>query len=174
MATTDAICQYCGKDCGNAGAKTNHEAACPENPANQDAAEQGDSAEIRRAEADPATPAPAQGAQSAGAVAGDLLFTLTNGDDVPPEARANAVSQGIGLLGQVIDRYQRLRHRNQEMKEERAQQARLEPAVEYPACDECGYQFGAEDIGSDDQVRCPDCGALWNIVVDGGGTEANA
>lgn len=174
MGQSDATCQYCGKDCGNAGGKANHESSCPENPANQNADDGARSAEIRRAEPQGAAPAPADGAETAGAAAGDLLFTLTHGDDLPPEARANAVSQGIGLLGQVVDRYQRLRFRNEEMKEQRAQQATLERAVDYPECGDCGYQFGAEDIGNDDQVRCPECNALWNITVEQEAPEAEA
>jgi DNA-directed RNA polymerase subunit RPC12/RpoP len=163
MAQGDPFCEYCGKDCGNAGAKSNHEAACSENPANQEGG--GQRAEIERAGRQEATPAAPAGPQGAGEAAGDILFTLANPDAAPPEARKQARSQGISILGSVLHRYNELRFRNEKMQEERAKNAELERADKYVECGECGYQFGPDAVGSNEQVRCPECNTLW-VVKD--------
>lgn len=161
MADGDAVCQYCRKDCGNAGARTQHESACPENPANEGADRGG--SDIERANAARARPEPS--GQGAGETAGDLLFTLTHADQVPPEAKAEAVQEGLGLLGNIVQRYQALRFRNEQRIEQRAQRAELQPAEAYPQCPKCEYQFGPEDLGSEELVRCPECDQLWEIEV---------
>lgn len=162
MSEDDLTCRYCDAGpFGNKGAQTNHENACDHNPENQTAERPA------RRETQDARPAPTSGQDAgAGQTAGDLLFTITHGDDLPPEARANAVTQGIGLLQQIANRYNELRFRNEELKEQRAQSAQLERAVEYPECEECGYQFGPDDLGTDEQVRCPGCDTLYNVMVE--------
>lgn len=54
-------CDYCGKECGNAGGKKNHENSCDQNPANQAAAQQAQAERARAAE--PAEPVGGEQAQ---------------------------------------------------------------------------------------------------------------
>lgn len=164
MATDDLTCDFCGTALGNAGAKTQHENACDQNPANQGGQQdqQLDRREVR--EARPVSQE--QGAGGAGQAIGELLFAITS-DEASPQTKGKAAAQGLGLAGQVIQSYQDLRFRNEQRKEETAKAVELEPAVDYPACGECDYQFGSDDVGAGEgQVRCPECGALWNIRVE--------
>jgi hypothetical protein len=171
MAQGDPFCEFCGKDCGNAGAKSNHEAACSENPANQEG--DGRRAEIERAgrgEATPATPVKSQGA---GEAAGNILFTLANPDAVTPEARKQARTQAGGILQSAWNQYNELRFRNEKRQEERAKNAELERADKYVECGECGYQFGPDAVGSNERVRCPECNTLWVVKDAVGQPEAD-
>ena len=158
MANTDITCQYCGREFGNAGAKTNHEAACDQNPANQQQPAQGgrgQAATPARQEQPPAqeaVPATQQGGGGAGSAAGELLFALTS-DDVDQRTKGQAAAQGLGLLGQAFQKYQDLRFRNEQRKQQRAANAQLEPAVDCPPYPECGYQSAVEGGGDAEQER---------------------
>lgn len=156
-----AQCQYCGKDCGNEGARTNHERACPENPANQGTQNRATPA---RREPKPSETRPVRQSESAsaGGTLADALIAVSD-DDAPLEARQKAVKDGLGIIGDAIARYQSYREKKMQQQEMRAESAELEEVVEYPVC-ECGYQFGPEEIGiNNTQVRCPECRKLWEI-----------
>lgn len=110
--------------------------------------------ERREASATPAT--------GGGKVAGDLVRVLD--PDMPARERAQGAQGILGFIFEGATRYQEYRERKLEEQERRARNVELEPAIEYPDCGECGYQFDGDDIGlNDDRVRCPDCNALYNI-----------
>lgn len=156
-----SICQYCGKDCGNEGAKTNHEEACDENPANRGE----ETTPARRQPREQARP-PAQGHDGGGSAGGTLAdaFIAATDDDLPAEARRDAIRGGLGIVGDFFVRYQDYRQQKMQQQKQRAENVELEPVEAYPSCRKCEYQFGPEDIGiSDTEVRCPDCGELYEV-----------
>lgn len=166
MADDNVTCRYCGRTLGNAGARAQHEAACPHNPENHPPSKgievEAGGVPVRQQ----ATPTEVEAARGgAGTSAADTLFVLFNYDEMPPEARREAVNQGTGFLGSLLNRYLDLRDRSNSRREERARQAELEPVVELPTC-ECGYQFGTDELGGR-QVRCPDCNMLFNVEMKG-------
>lgn len=174
-----ATCQYCGREFGNEGAKTNHERACDSNPTNQGGgqahasqqAQRGQQARPPARQQQPAQQggqmAPANQGASAGGSLADAFIAMTDGD-LPAEQRRDAIKGGLGVVGDMIFRYQEYRERKMDMQRQRAQNVQLEEETAYPECNECGYQFGAEDIGiNDSQVRCPECTKLYT-VRDGG------
>lgn len=84
-------------------------------------------------------------------------------DDVGAEKRAEAAQNAAGVLGNVAGELLRYRDQKKQAKDQRAQNVELEPADKYPEC-ECGYQFDGGDIGlKDDSVKCPECGAIYNV-----------
>lgn len=164
MANQDVTCRYCGQSFGNAGAKTNHERACDQNPQSQQAAPaQGQPHAPQPAQQQQAQPATYQGADSPGGTLADAAIAAVD-DDIPADARRQALKNGLGIVGDAIVRYQSYRERKMQQQRERAANADLEPVTEYPECD-CGYQFDGTDVGLNiDEVRCPDCNALYRVV----------
>lgn len=142
-------CQYCGRTIGNEGALAQHEASCNRAPETAEAPTTHD------AEA----PAPAT---EGGRVVDSIIRVFD--DDLPATERTQGARGVLGFVMDGVDRYNEYRQRKLEVQDQRAQNVELEPAVEYPACDECGYQFDGDDIGiTDEQVRCAGCGKLYHI-----------
>lgn len=164
MSSDGKPCQYCGQMCGNAGALTQHERACPHNPDNAPGG--GPQRDRRPAPAGgrQADPRPARRGGGGGAGVADTLFVLTNFDEMPSDMRREAVQQGAGFLGGAINRWLDLREASMERSRERAESAELSPVEEFPTCNDCDYQFGPEDLNGD-QVRCPDCSRLYNVEL---------
>lgn len=162
----DLKCQFCGRDCGNAGAKTQHEAACPQNPANaqQEPARRAGGADPPQPGQQETAPAMPSG-QGAGELFGSIVRVVD--PDLPPEERARGARGVLGFLGDGFQWYQSYRQRKMEEQEMRAQQVELgEPEnLPFPKCKNCGYQFDEDDIGlSDNKVRCPECTTLYPII----------
>lgn len=153
-------CQYCGQDIGNAGALSQHEAACDQNPANQDGSEQ-----LPAQQTQPAGGAQLQRQQqNPGAGIADTLFVLANFDEMPTDTRRAAVQQSAGMLGGMLNRYLDLREKSLERQEHRARNAELSPIEELPTCPECDYQFSTDEVKRN-EVRCPDCNRLYSVEV---------
>lgn len=169
MAQQTAQCGYCGRDCGNPGARANHEAACDENPDNQEARPRHPS-QAADGHAPARRDSPAQNAvqrqdapgQNHGGVLVDAAIALTD-DDLPSQTRAKALRSGLGIIGDGIVRYQQYRERKMEEQRSRAKSVELGEPEDYPQC-KCGYTFGPDDIGlTDREVRCPDCSTIYPI-----------
>lgn len=155
------VCQFCGKECGNEGAKSNHEQACPENPANKPQQQQSASQQPVR-DSQQAEPAQPHNSTSAGATLAETFIAATD-DDLPTGRRAQTLRKGLEIVGDAIDRYTLYRQQKQEQQRQRATNIELEEATEHPTC-KCGYQFDGDDIGvTDSHVRCPECEALYEI-----------
>lgn len=153
----DLTCRWCGEPKGNAGALAQHESACDHNPDNHpevsDVPERQEPAETR-----PAT----QRAESAGGTLADALIAATD-NDLPADARRDAIRGGLGIVGDAIVRYQTYREQKMQQQRQRAENVELEPVKSYPQC-ECDYQFGPDDIGiNDSEVRCPGCDRLYHV-----------
>lgn len=159
-------CQYCGEPFGNAGAKANHERACPHNPENapDTAPQQGQAAAppTRQPQGQGGPMTPAQGG-GLGAGLADTLYVLRNFDEMPSDVRRETVSQATSIAGSALNRWLDLREADIQRQEEMAKNAQLEPADEFPTCPECDYQFDADDLGGD-SVRCPSCDSLFNVT----------
>lgn len=155
---TGSICDYCGKDCGNAGAATNHETACEANPANR-----GDApARAQRAEAVPATPSE-QPSTTGGALADGLITAADENASVGE--RVGAIQALVGVVGDGIERYNQYRERQMEEGKDRAARVELEPIPDYPECVECSAQLGPEDIGTNnEEIKCPSCGKHYRVI----------
>lgn len=106
--------------------------------------------------------APAQA--GGGGMSGTQTAIALLDSDVDTEKRAEAVDQAAGIIGNAARELLNYQNQKKQAQDQRAQNAELEKAVQYPEC-ECGYQFDGEDIGlSDETVRCPDCDMMWNVV----------
>lgn len=165
----DALtCQYCPRDdFGNAGARASHEAACDQNPANQESG--GGGGREQRAAPPARREAEGQGElamaeeQGPGSRLADIGIALFD-DDVAPQKRTEAVGGLLGLAQQGVNRYNQYRQAKMAEQEERAKNVELEKVADLPKCGECDYQFGPDDIGiNDERVRCPECQSLWRI-----------
>lgn len=107
------------------------------------------------------TPAPTR-ARGGSDVVGDLVRVFD--DDMPARERAEGARGVLGFIAEGAARYQEYRNRKMQEQERRARSVELEPAIDYPECTECGYQFDGDDIGlTDERVRCPGCDALYNV-----------
>lgn len=161
----ETTCTYCGRECGNAGAKKNHEEACDENPDNAGGQRARPPARDQGRQADRRADPPArrdEGRGTGDALADGLIAAID--DDIPQQTRTQAITEGLGAVGTIISRWQEHRQQKMEMREERAKNVELEPVEDLPACGECGYQFGAEDIGlKDEKVRCPECNTVYRL-----------
>lgn len=150
-------CEYCGTELGNEGAKKQHEDACDSNPANRG---DGQTRELARADQGRA---PARRGGGDGENVVDSFIRLID-DDLPAHERTKGARGVFGAVMEGIDRYQEYREKKMQSQDERARNVDIEQATEFPAC-ECGYQFGGDDIGlTDDRVRCPECGRLYEII----------
>lgn len=178
MSADAAICKYCGKDCGNAGARTNHEPACPENPDNQSGGDRrrrdpGDRRRDVPDRRDGGEIAPRGDQGGAGAALADIGIALFD-DDVEPQQRGQALGGLLGLAQQGVSRYNQYRDMKMQQQEHRARNAELEEVTNLPECGECGYQFTADEIGfNDEHVRCPECQKLWRVGLQEGAEAAN-
>lgn len=160
MGEDDNICRWCGQDFGNAGALTQHERACEGRSA--DPVDQNTDKPARPAPQQDSQPAPYQGAESAGGTLVDAAMAVAD-DDLPAQARGQALKGGLGVVGDMFMRYQEYRDRKMQEQKKRASAVELEEVVDFPECD-CGYQFDGDDIGlNNEQVRCPSCDRLWQI-----------
>lgn len=131
-------CPHCGRpfDHDNAGARTQHVKSC-------------------------------QGAANGGAVEPERVHetAVAQPDDDPVvAAQKDAVRDGVNIVGGILEKIFEHRNRLKSAKGDRAQQANLTKAEQYPACVECGYQFGPDELDGA-EVRCPDCRTLWEIEV---------
>lgn len=113
---------------------------------------------------------PAAGATggAAGAAIADLGLALVSGDADPQERRA-AVEEGAGLLGGAVNRVLDHREEQRREQEERARNATLKesPAAVECRTEGCEYVFDAEEL-AEEQVRCPECNAVWEVAVEEG------
>lgn len=108
--------------------------------------------------------------QGGGAVAGGLgaLVAALDGD-MPADQRAQGLQKAGGVLGNVARQLFEYRENKRQMAEQRAQEAELQESTlprcenELPDGEPCGYQFGPEDIGLSDRVRCPRCETVYDI-----------
>lgn len=162
-------CRHCNETFGNAGAKANHESACPYNPENapdqHTRQPQGQQAAppARQPQGEAAPPARRGGGAGVGGTLVDAAIAVAD-DDLPQEARRSAIRNGLGMVGDAIFRWQEYRERKMEEQDRRAANVELQEVVEYPTC-ECGYQFGGEDIGlNQEKARCPSCDRLYEII----------
>lgn len=164
----ELACQYCGKPVGNEGALKQHEDACDHNPNNQPEPKGGQEPRRdvpqRREPAQDARPArQGGGGANLGGTLADAFIAVTD-DDLPAEARQDAIKSGLGIVGDAFIRYQNYRQQKMEQQRNRAQNVELEEVNEFPQCNECEYQFGPEDIGmKDSEVRCPGCSKLYRV-----------
>lgn len=165
------ICEYCGKDCGNAGAATQHEDACDFNPSNQ--GQQTQAPARRQAGDQQAQPPDRQGRdapQTAGGALADGVITAVD-DDASVGERVGAIQSLMGVVGDGVERYQQYRESRMEEQRQRAANVELERIPDYPDCTECGRQLGPEDIGSDDEIVCPECGAHYRVIEPADGQD---
>lgn len=122
---------------------------------------QSESASLERVEqgggGQPAAPA----RQAGGAV--DDLLTATD-EEAPTQQRAQATQSIFSQLGGVVSRLLEYEGQKEEAREQVAQQADIQRVDQYPECEDCGFTFTGEDINlSSDRVRCPDCGAVYQL-----------
>lgn len=105
-----------------------------------------------------------------GAVAGGLGSLVAALDpDMPSQQRAQGLQKAGGVIGGVARQLFEYRENKRQMAEQRAQEAELQESTlprcenELPDGEACGYQFGPEDIGLSDRVRCPRCETVYDI-----------
>lgn len=162
----ETTCQYCGRDCGNAGAKTQHEDACEANPANGGGGG-GDRRPARqtdRQQQGGQPPVTRGGPADAGADVVDSFVALTD-EDAPRQARVQGAQGVVGFVAGMWDRYNEYRDAKMNEQDRRAQSVDLKPADVYPECQECGYQFTGDDVGlSAETVQCPECGRVYEVI----------
>lgn len=162
----EADCQHCGKNCGNAGAKTQHEKACPYNPENmpESGGQNVPATQPQTTGQSSAGMVPADGNRTGGADLVDSIVRLTD-PEAPTQARAQGAKGVFGFVVNGLERYQEYRETRMEQADARAQSVDLQPADRYPECIECGHQFDGEDIGlMNEQVKCPGCGKVYDVI----------
>lgn len=95
------------------------------------------------------------------------VFALAD-EEAPTERRAQAAQNVLGTVGGVVRQFMEYREQKQQARETRAQSVELERA-DLPTCSDCEYQFAGEDIPlGTDQIRCPECNAVYNLRNAGG------
>jgi len=107
--------------------------------------------------------APARSEGGGSSAASDLIAVMD--DDVDPERRAQGAKSVLGFLGNFAAEAIRYNDQKQQARDQRAQGVDVAPTDQYPECVDCAYQFTGEDIGlSDDEVKCPECGRVHDII----------
>lgn len=100
--------------------------------------------------------------QSAGDALAQGALALTS-DRVSPDQKAQAIQQTGGIVADAAARLFQYNQAQKEMKKETAQNVELQEQTKYPECAECGYVFKEINPGAE-EVECPDCGAVYEIV----------
>ena len=90
------------------------------------------------------------------------VFALAD-EEAPSQRRAQAAQNVLGTAGGVIRQFMEYREQKKQAREARAEKVELERA-DLPTCEDCEYQFAGDDIPlRGDQIRCPECNAVYNL-----------
>lgn len=114
---------------------------------------------------EPQRAAPTTVEQPNGGQAGDLVAAADS--DLPPEQRVEAAQRAGGWAGRALGSLIEYASAKKSRQSKNAEGARLEQVQNKPRCmtENCNHVF-KEIRDHDDEVQCPECGAVYNVLSE--------